>query len=631
MSDAAIPAPAGRRLFTAWTVLAAALVLSLAIGLGAHVAVEERVEARFNAWVEDASGRLQSQIAAQEALIEGSAALFSSQDVPAGRGPFAAYVERLHLDERYPGIRALGYAARVDIAGRERLVERMRREGDPRFEIWPAGGGAEAEVLLHVEPSDPTSELWLGFDLSSEPALREALDATRDRGTAVLSSSIDLAPRRASATPIPGFLLAHPVYAGRADTVDERRRGLRGHVVAYVEAADFFAHVFGKDLEVPVALRVYDGPVGDDGRLLYKDADDEAWSGASKVSRRAIIASGRYWTLDAAALPTLVPLRERMIAPFLAAVGVALSFLLFGLTRSQVRARATAETTVDAMRRGEEVRAGLLATERSARQEAQRLVAALERSNRELDQFAYVASHDLKSPLRGIANLTTWIEEDLADAASAETRKNLELLRGRVRRLEALIDGILSYSRAGRATEPPETVDVAALVREVLGLLDPPPEASVQIGPMPTLETQKIQLEQVLMNLVSNAIKYAGRADVTVRVTARQVGHCWEFSVTDDGPGIAPEYHARVWQMFQTLQTRDQIEATGIGLAVVKKIVESRGGSVSLVSAPGEGTCFAFVWPSELEKAATQPIIREARPVRPARRASDRPPTSQLS
>ncbi|WP_437632935.1 PAS domain S-box protein [Sorangium sp. So ce854] len=235
--------------------------------------------------------------------------------------------------------------------------------------------------------------------------------------------------------------------------------------------------------------------------------------------------------------------------------------------------------------------------QKRAEAERERLIAALERSNKELDQFAYVASHDLKAPLRGIANLTQWIEEDLAGRLEGEPREHMSLLRGRVRRMEALIDGILDYSRAGRVRHEVEAVDVGQVLSDVVELIAPAPEARVEVSPdLPVLRTERVPLQQVFMNLISNALKHARRADVRVRVGHRDAGQLHEFFVEDNGPGIAPEFHDRVWGLFQTLEARDKVEGTGIGLSVVKKIVESRGGRIWIDSSPGRGATFRFTW-----------------------------------
>jgi PAS domain S-box-containing protein len=238
-----------------------------------------------------------------------------------------------------------------------------------------------------------------------------------------------------------------------------------------------------------------------------------------------------------------------------------------------------------------------------AEAERDRLIAALERSNRELDQFAYVASHDLKAPLRGIANLAQWIGDDLKDLMPKETREQMRLLKGRVHRMEALINGILDYSRAGRVQAQPESIDVGALLTESIELLSPTPPASILVEtPMPLVRSERVPLQQVFLNLMSNGLKHAMRKDACVRVRCSEVGDAWEFSIADNGPGISPEYHERIWGIFQTLRARDEVEGTGIGLSVVKKIVEARGGSVRVESALGQGATFVFTWPKSTPK-----------------------------
>lgn len=231
--------------------------------------------------------------------------------------------------------------------------------------------------------------------------------------------------------------------------------------------------------------------------------------------------------------------------------------------------------------------------------DAERARAATDDAYRELDQFAYIASHDLKAPLRGIGNLAQWIQDDTGDKLTPESAEHLRLMQGRVHRMEALVDGILAYSRAGRRLNASEMVDTGALIQEVIQLLAPPAGTTIAVqGTFPTLEAERVPLQQVFLNLIGNAVKYAGavRSDVGIQVTCRDAGDSFEFAVSDNGPGIAPQYHERIWGVFQTLEARDTVEGTGIGLSVVKKIVESRGGSVSVESGPGQGATFRFTW-----------------------------------
>lgn len=221
----------------------------------------------------------------------------------------------------------------------------------------------------------------------------------------------------------------------------------------------------------------------------------------------------------------------------------------------------------------------------------------LEDRNRELEQFAYVASHDLKAPLRAIANLSEWIEEDLSGRLPEENQQQLHLLRGRVHRMEALINGLLEYSRVGRVESPVERVSLSMLLDEVIDSIDPPDTFTITIPPdLPTLITKRLPLRQVFANLISNAVKHHDRPDGQVRIGVKDLGDRYEFSVADDGPGIAPEYHRKIFMIFQTLQARDVKESTGVGLSIVKRIVETEGGTIRLDSEEGAGTTFYFTW-----------------------------------
>jgi signal transduction histidine kinase len=177
------------------------------------------------------------------------------------------------------------------------------------------------------------------------------------------------------------------------------------------------------------------------------------------------------------------------------------------------------------------------------------------------------------------------------------------MLRGRMHRMEALIDGILQFSRAGRLRGRPETVNVGLLVGEVIDLLAPPPSTTVVVKPgMPTMVTDRLGLQQVFLNLIGNALKYARGPDARIEIGVFDAGLSYDFFVADNGPGIPAEYQQKIWAIFQTLAPRDEIEGTGIGLAIVKKTVEARGGRVRVDSIPEEGATFSFLWPKHLPR-----------------------------
>ncbi|GAB4386251.1 MAG: hypothetical protein Kow00121_52490 [Elainellaceae cyanobacterium] len=224
----------------------------------------------------------------------------------------------------------------------------------------------------------------------------------------------------------------------------------------------------------------------------------------------------------------------------------------------------------------------------------------LKERNRELDQFAYVASHDLKAPLRAIANLSEWIEDDLKGQLPEENQQQLKLLRSRVQRMESLISGLLQYSRAGRTQTTVDTVSVSKLLTEIIDSLDPPASFTIDVAPaMPTLTTRAVLLRQVFANLISNAIKHHHRPDGQIKISVQEQGKYYEFAIADDGPGIDSSNHDRVFGIFQTLTARDVKESTGIGLSIVKKIVETEDGRIRLESKLGQGSTFRFTWPKQ--------------------------------
>ncbi|MGB7085816.1 MAG: PAS domain S-box protein [Phormidesmis sp.] len=235
----------------------------------------------------------------------------------------------------------------------------------------------------------------------------------------------------------------------------------------------------------------------------------------------------------------------------------------------------------------------------------------LEQRNRELDQFAYVTSHDLKAPLRAIANLATWIEEDLGSNLPDENKEQFELLKNRVHRMEGLINGLLEYSRIGRTHQSYEATDVGELLADVIDSLSPLGQFAITVAPnMPMLQTKRVPLRQVFANLITNAIKHHNRAEGQVEISVRDVGEFYEFAVADDGPGIEPIYHEKIFTIFQTLKARDELEGTGIGLSLVQKAVAVEGGTITVESEIGKGSVFRFTWPKEQSNPLSFPTNR---------------------
>jgi len=222
----------------------------------------------------------------------------------------------------------------------------------------------------------------------------------------------------------------------------------------------------------------------------------------------------------------------------------------------------------------------------------------LERSNRDLDQFAYVASHDLKAPLRGIRHLTSWICEELGESMQDTIRRHLEMLDGQAIRMNQLLDDLLEYARVGREPAVIEALDLNEVVENLYRFMTPPKELRLEImGRLPCLTTARAPLEQILRNLIGNAIDHAGEGNRQIEVSSVDLDHYYQICVRDFGVGIPPQFQERVFQLFETLRPKNQIDGTGIGLAVVRRLAENAGGRAWVQSEIGKGAEFFFTWP----------------------------------
>jgi light-regulated signal transduction histidine kinase (bacteriophytochrome) len=236
----------------------------------------------------------------------------------------------------------------------------------------------------------------------------------------------------------------------------------------------------------------------------------------------------------------------------------------------------------------------------------------LARSNAELERFAYVASHDLREPLRTITGFLGLLSRRHRQRLDDEGREFIDLAAAGARRMDSLIAELLEYSRTGRGATTAEPTDLDAAwsvaVRNLSAAIAET-DAEVTAAPLPVVMADRGEMVQVLQNLLGNAIKYSGATAPRIHAEAVRRGAEWEISVTDGGPGIDPRHHERIFVLLQRLHRQDEVEGTGMGLAICKKIVEHHGGRIWVESEEGEGARFTFALPAaparESEAAAT--------------------------
>jgi signal transduction histidine kinase/sensor domain CHASE-containing protein len=597
----------------------------------------QRVQIAFQAAASDRVLVIQREFAYTLGVVQDIGS-FIDASPSIGRREFRKYVGPAL--KRFGSIETLEWIPRIVEEQRTAFEEEARRslsrfqikERDPEGNLVPAAKRAVHFPVLYVQPYQLKKEV-LGLDLASDSAVLQTLLETRDLGKMLVSSPIPLKRKGVDEF---GFAVQLPVFnkeqAGDhdddediiVDTVERQPHMLRGFARGIFRIGDIVERALDNLSPSGIELIIYNISAESGRQYLYyhasrKHAGDvgsrnpagEEMHGKWEFTQPLNVAN-RQWV--AGCRPARGYFRPDPWSgwsilvggwSFTALLTVYLATLMGSTAkvRRLVRERTAQLTDVnEELNRevGERMYAEteLKALNETLEQRVARRTAEANRRAEELEQFAYVTSHDLKAPLRGIANLAGWLQEDLKEKLTEATREQLELLRDRVKRMNALIEGLLDYSRIGRTAQSVESVDVTELLVEIADSLSPQQEFSVDIAPdMPTLITDRLQLYQVFANLISNSIKHHGGKQGHVWIKVSDKGDFYQFTVKDDGPGIAPEYHDKVFMMFQTLETKDYGTDTGIGLALVRKIVQEHGGSIKLKSEKGEGARFRFTWP----------------------------------
>jgi signal transduction histidine kinase len=598
----------------------------------------QRVQLAFRAAATDRTLMVQREIEQSLGVVQDIGSFFDASEW-VGRREFRKFVGPAL--KHHASIAALQWIPRI--TGTERAsFEEEARSSFTRFRINEtnqAGDLVRAEQrpvyfpVLYVQPYQLNKDA-LGLDLASNPAILNALQQTGDTGQIQVSPRISV--QREGRIEY-GFAARMPVYnkleadesegeeeEAVLDTLKRRQLQLRGFAAGIFLIGEIVESALENLSPGGIDIVIYDVSGEDERLFLYRHSSRKRpaesgqrlyGDGALRENREfieTISVTDRQWEVLCIPIPGYfqpdpwsgwATLAGGL--PFTALLTIYLATLV---GRAAKVNRLVNERTLQLVAVNEELNSEInerLKTEKELQRLNETLeqrvatgTAKAERHVEELEQFAYVTSHDLKAPLRGIANLATWLEEDLRGKLTEATREQLRLLRDRVQRMHALIEGLLEYSRIGKVAQSMTSVDSGELMAEVIDSLSPPDEFTVEVAAnMPTLYTDRLHLYQVFSNLVGNSIKHGRGKQNRTRVTVQKMGEYYEFTVTDDGPGIAPEYHDKIFMMFQTLAVNDYGSNTGIGLALVKKLVQEHGGSIALESEKGSGATFRFSWP----------------------------------
>ena len=565
--------------------------LGIAFGLVVAVFVivsaseEESVAWSFRREVETLDRALRREFVAHSEVLWSIRSFFAgSQEVD--REEFRTFVRRPL--SAHSGLRALSFnqyvrdreraAFEADL-GAELGVDLVIRGNGAAGDAEPAEPREEYVVVRFIEPL-AENEPALGYDVRATESRRIALERARDTGEPAATEPIQLVQDPDAGA---GFLLFMPIYTTDATppTEAERRDLLRGFAVAVYDAGRLFANALEVATIPAAVVSLWDesGTGGD--RLLARSS---AGAGPEAPSDRAAACAvttvhgvgGRRWTLRAHPTEAYLASQTGWQAWLVLAAGLTFTGLLGALLLCMT---------------------GRAALEAARLNEVAEVNGRLKLTNEELARFAYAASHDLRAPLRNIDQLVSFTFEDHGEELPDGARGFLERIQKRARHLSQLLEDLLEFSRVGWIQQEPELVDTDALLRDVVELSNAGDRFTVAAVDLPTIETFRVPLEQVLRNLVSNAIKYHDRPSGQIEVSCRDLGDSFEFAVRDDGPGIPPKHHEQVFELFRRLTSQEKVEGSGMGLALVRKIVTNRGGRVAIESDGKRGTTVRFTWP----------------------------------
>ncbi|WP_306113992.1 MULTISPECIES: CHASE domain-containing protein [unclassified Roseovarius] len=560
-----------------------AVLLSLLLTTGAwyftSLQVQNQAQNRFDRYSDQVIRLVRERMMHYEDTLSSGVAAIHAAGGDMTHRQWVEFASALDIDTKYPGINGMGVIYKVERDHVDGFV-RDQRDTRPEFRIHPEHDGDTLYPITYIEPVS-TNLAAVGLDMAHEENRLQATLRARDTGQAQVTAPIVLVQ---DAQKTPGFLFYMPYYTdGLPETLQERRDTFVGMVYAPFVFQKLIKGVLGKE------NRLVHFSINDDGTQLYSE-QDEMQSGFEPEFRRTIDISdyGRNWTFDIWETPQFQEASHSNEPIMILIGGLIIDGLLFGLFVTLANSNKRALGFADRMTR-----------------EASDRAESLQRSNEDLERFAYVASHDLKTPLRGIGFLAECIRDDIETPIDhsnhAELMENLGMLDDQVRHMDSLITGILAYSSVRTQTAEHEMVNTSKLAASICASSGLKPHQFVLTGDKVDFQTDVIRLQQVLQNLVGNAYKYHPDVnELMVTIDVKDTGQRLEFTVSDNGVGIDDRYHEKIFEMFQTLQAEKVAGSTGIGLAIVQKIVTLYGGTIRLNSQPGEGSSFTFDWPKTL-------------------------------
>ncbi len=562
-------------------VLVGGVLVTLAfVALLARTATQ-RDEQEFEAAANQAQAAILAKVETSVALLRGAAGLFASAHETVTVPAFRAYVERLALRERYPGLLGIGFARRVQPGGEREIAQELRRQGHEEFRVWPAPAYGERTSIVFLEPLDERNLAALGYDMATDGIRRDAMERARDSGQPTASGAVVLV-QEIHEEKQPGFLIYLPVYRDGATptTVEERRERLIGFAYSPIRAVDFLSSAFAYEATPEVGIAVRQGASPGSGMLLYARP-------VRGVSPRyhmssTIHVAGQPWTFDFSSRKAI---HDSLALPLVVLLaGISLAIVVATLVRRERLARAHEQRALDA--------------ERAARAEA-------ERANRIKDEFFMTLSHELRTPLHAIVGWTTVLS--LPNVGEEQRRMGIDVIERNAQAQSRLIEDLLDMSRiaSGKLHLDLRPVEVAEVVADTCKSQSPSAEAKAialecHLPGVPTLvQGDPTRLQQIVSNLISNAIKFTPR-EGRIDVRLERADPVTRITVSDTGEGIDPKLLRLLFNRFTQADssTSRRHGGLGLGLAIVRQLAELHHGTVRAQSeGPGRGSSFVVELP----------------------------------
>lgn len=559
--------------FIHWFVIGLSSLLTLGAWYFSTEQLAQKVEIKFNREADQAVALIRERMGLYENALWGGVALADSNQGEVSYKQWLAYSNSLKIDKTYPGINGIGVIFNVQPSEIDAYLSK-ERQWRSNYNLHPVHSEAEHWPITYIEPA-ALNKKAIGLDMAFEKNRYTGIKKARDTGTAQLTGPITLVQ---DSKKTPGFLFYAPFY--KKGITPDTEEGRQANVVG-VTYAPFIMY---KLMQGTLASqnRHVSIKISDSGELLYEDNEIEGNDEESGSLHKKLVDIefyGRVWSFDIQSNFRFLDASYSNQPRLILIGGVIVDFLLLALfiflTKVNRRALDYADKVTVELRNK---------TKR------------LEKSNQDLEQFSYVASHDLKTPLNGIKQLVGWIEEDCIDVLPEESKQYLKLLKQRTERMIKLLQDLLDYSRINQLDSGFESVNLREMVKGIFDLLGVP-DSFACVAPDVSLIIPRIPLEIVLRNLISNAVKHHDQVAGKIEVSYESSANMHVIRVQDDGPGIPVELQDKALEMFRTLRPRDQVEGSGMGLAIVKRIVEHHNGMFFIDPAAVKGTVLIIKFP----------------------------------